>query len=293
MPCGRQKAKATLSRSLVPALFLCACSLPPDLNASMSAHSLVVAGHDCSAGLANSNIPSNNLYFLTSFTGGGMACGGTADGVSLYAADEQRFGCGAHLRITNPANGASCVAKVSDYGPNVCVEEAVNNMPVIDASPAIAQALFGVNSAGWSDRFEISAVPTTDPVGCGQPSGNGSAGGTGGGTGPSTGGGAACATDSDCNGGQPATGMVCGNAGTCLSACHSSFDCTSWETCDVGNSFQCLPNACGQDSDCNGGATGLQVICNNSGVCASGCHGNSDCSGGTSCDMSLTEWVCD
>ncbi len=151
-------------------LALAACGPQPEEPQGVSAieSALTVGGYYCpqTGDTAVSTIPANNEYYLTSFEGGTMACGGQADGVSLYVADKQRFGCGASLRVTNPMNGKSCVASVDDYGPNVCVEEAAG-MPIIDASPAIAEFLFGSGSAGWSDRLRIVATVTSDPIGCG------------------------------------------------------------------------------------------------------------------------------
>src|SRR5579871_6187617 len=100
----------------------------------------------CSA-LTFANVPSNDTYYVTTFGGGSdtqpMACGGTADGTWAYVADEARFGCGAKLQVS--ANGKSCIAQVSDCGPNRCVEQAAANdgckgsFPVIDASPFITK----------------------------------------------------------------------------------------------------------------------------------------------------------
>jgi len=110
-------------------------------------------------GHASSSIPPSGDYFLTSFGGGSdtqsMSCGGRADGSWYYAASKQRFGCGAHLRIE--ANGKCVVARTDDYGPDVCVESAAGR-PIIDASPLVAEHLFGVSSAGWSDRLAITAT---------------------------------------------------------------------------------------------------------------------------------------
>ncbi len=134
---------------------------------------LVVGGFFCpqSGQIASGDIPYNHRYVITMFGGGSdaqnVACGGQrADGSWYYIADSQRFGCGTHVRITNPITGASCVAASVDYGPNVCIEQAAG-MPVIDASPLVLQHLFGVNSSGWEDGRVVTAEPVdaTVPLG--------------------------------------------------------------------------------------------------------------------------------
>jgi MYXO-CTERM domain-containing protein len=129
----------------------------------------------CSS-VSYSNIPSDHLYYVTTFGGGsdtqGMACGGTADGKWAYIADSARFGCGAKVLIE--ANGKSCVAKVADCGPNRCVEQAVSSSgcsshhPIIDASPFITKYLLGASGVGWSDRKTVKAtvVAASTPIGC-------------------------------------------------------------------------------------------------------------------------------
>ena len=119
-------------------------------------------------GKASSSVPSDDRYYLTSFGGGSdtqtMSCGGLADGTWYYAASKQRFGCGARIQIE--ANGNCVVAATDDYGPDVCVEAAAGR-PIIDASPLVAKHLFGVSSAGWSDRLAITAtlVDPSTPLG--------------------------------------------------------------------------------------------------------------------------------
>ncbi len=129
----------------------------------------------CSA-VSYSDIPSNHLYYVTTFGGGsdtqGMACGGTADGTWAYIADSARFGCGAKVKVE--ANGKSCIAKVADCGPNRCVEQAASysscksHHPIIDASPYITKHLFGLGGVGWSDKKTVKAtvVAASAPLGC-------------------------------------------------------------------------------------------------------------------------------
>jgi hypothetical protein len=135
---------------------------------------LTVAGHFCpsSGEIAGRTRSADNLYYVTTFGGGSdsqtMACFGFADGRWLYIADSWRFGCRARVKITNPRTGRWCVTQVADVGPNICVERAAGKA-IIDASPAITQELFGIRSAGWSDRITVRAevVASSTPVGCG------------------------------------------------------------------------------------------------------------------------------
>jgi hypothetical protein len=130
-------------------------------------------GGSCYAcnGNMSSTIPSDHLYVLTSFGGGSdtqpVACGGRqADGMWWYAADRQRFGCGTHLKVENPQNGACVVLQVADAGPDICVEEAAAK-PVLDATPMVASALFNVGSAGWSDGrvVRVTVVDSSTALG--------------------------------------------------------------------------------------------------------------------------------
>jgi hypothetical protein len=121
-------------------------------------------------GQADSSIPADGRYYLTSFgfspsDDGLMSCGTkTLHGTWYYAASRQRYGCGSHVRIT--ANGKCVIAKTDDYGPDVCVERAVGR-PIMDVSPLVSLHLFGTKSAGWSDRFavQVSEVATSTPLG--------------------------------------------------------------------------------------------------------------------------------
>lgn len=135
---------------------------------------LTVGGHYCPqrGEIAGRNIPADGIYYYTSFGGGpdsgNMACGGYADGRGLYMADSWRYGCGAHVRLTNPRNGRWCVVLVADVGPNICVERAAGR-PIIDASPVVGRELYGQSAAGWSERIPIRAelVARSTPLGCG------------------------------------------------------------------------------------------------------------------------------
>jgi hypothetical protein len=111
-------------------------------------------------GTASSAVPDDGNYFMTTFGGSNdgqrMSCGErTLNGSWYYAASRQRYGCGAHLQVT--ANGACVVVEADDYGPDQCVERAAGG-PILDVSPVAAEALFGTDSAGWSDQLEINVV---------------------------------------------------------------------------------------------------------------------------------------
>lgn len=119
-------------------------------------------------GQADASIPADKVYVMTTFGGPGdqqpMSCGGRADGTWYYAASRQRYGCGARIKME--ANGKCVVAQTDDYGPDVCVERAVNR-PIIDVSPKVAQYLFGASGLGWSDRktVTVTEVARSTPLG--------------------------------------------------------------------------------------------------------------------------------
>ncbi len=290
--------KPNVSRILCTAALLAsiaACSGSADESGGVSATNgaLTVGGYPCpqTGTIAVSTIPANSQYYLTTFTGGTMSCGEQADGVSLYIADRQRFGCGTHVRVTNPANGKSCVTFVGDTGPNICVEEAADE-PIIDASPAISEYLFNESSEGWSGHRLVTAQITTDAIGCGAAP--------------------VCGSDSDCNHGATGTQKVCGNGGQCITGCHENSDCPSSDYCDITlATWACEPTpvssgggsgggagggggsgACTEDSQCNGGRTGTQEVCGDDGTCIRGCHSDSDCPSNDYCDTSLITWEC-
>lgn len=214
-------------------------------------------------GKASSSIPASGTYVLTTFGGPSepqpLACGGHSKGGTwYYAASKQRFGCGAHVRIS--ANGKCVVARTDDYGPDVCVEKAAG-MPVMDASPLVGKALFGQSSLGWSDKKKVTVELVDDSTPLGPckpvPSGTGGSGGSGGADGSggassggtssggapsggasSSGGtagssGAACASDGACNPGGDGSGLIC-VGGKCVPGCHQSWQCPGNTTCKSG-----------------------------------------------------------
>ncbi|MFO0611220.1 MAG: D-alanyl-D-alanine carboxypeptidase family protein [Polyangiaceae bacterium] len=76
--------------------------------------------------------------------------------INWYVADQDRFGCGAHLRVTNPANGKSAIVEVIDGGPACWVENDAGN-GIVDLSTRVAMHLFG-SEVGWSDKAKIHVV---------------------------------------------------------------------------------------------------------------------------------------
>jgi hypothetical protein len=235
----------------------CASRATPTESAAMSG-SQDLSGCD---GQASSVIPASHEYTLTSFgnspsDNGEMSCGEyTDDGDWYYAASRQRYGCGSHVQVT--ANGKCVVVATDDYGPDVCVEKAAG-MPILDASPLVAEALFGTDSAGWSDGFHVivTEVSPSTPLGpCAAvapaPPVAVDAGA------PSTGGGTTPAPDA----GAPSGG------GT-----------TPAPSADSGPA----PIPCTGDGDCNPGDDGSGMICVSK-VCVPGCHDDGQCPGDTSC----------
>ncbi len=253
-----------------------ACSPPATLGTREDG--LTVGGHVCpqGAGDTQSNIPADGVFYISTFEGGApMSChGAPADGTSLYIADRDRWPCDSHIRITDPfpidASASppmhqSCVAQVSDRGPNICVEQAAGKA-MIDASPAITEYLFGLRQSGWSDHREILVALTTDPLGCAPIAADASDGGTDGGS---------C----DAGGETPGT------------ACQGDDDCTYWQYCDGNGACEGL--ACGaDDTACNAGLPDLGVVCGNAGVCTPGCHSDYDCLDWQSCDTSSGDGAC-
>jgi hypothetical protein len=108
-------------------------------------------------------IPEGQSYDLTTFGGGtdtqAVSCGGMmADGTWYYAANAQRFACGQHVRLVDPAHTHCVIVQVADVGPNVCVEVGAGS-PIWDVSPLAAQHLLGGSSFGWSDHAGVIGAP--------------------------------------------------------------------------------------------------------------------------------------
>lgn len=105
-----------------------------------------------------------------------------------------------------------------------------------------------------------------------------------------------CSVDADCHGGQPGTQTVCSDSGStkgsCITACHSDFDCPGSSTCNL-SSFTCAgvqQQGCQKDSSCNGGMNGQQVVCV-AGACVQGCHEHLDCPSTHVCDKTASKCV--
>jgi hypothetical protein len=122
----------------------------------------------CGSPCACCGIPSNNLYYLTSFDGSSCSCGPCYSHGNYFAADRQRFGCGASLNVCR--SGTCVKVAVTDYGPSCFVENDAGG-PVLDASPYVCQALTGGSSCGWSDHFSVSVNAAFHPDIDGRPYG--------------------------------------------------------------------------------------------------------------------------
>lgn len=85
--------------------------------------------------------------------------------LNWYSADRDRFGCGAKLRVTNPANGKTAVVVVIDAGPACWVEDKVDT-GVLDLSYRVTEHLFG-GQVGVEEKRKVHVVevdPST-PIG--------------------------------------------------------------------------------------------------------------------------------
>jgi hypothetical protein len=162
--------------------------------------------------------------------------------------------------------------------------------------------------------IEIGGVAGTNGTGSGNDtgSGNGSGSGAGNDTGNNTGNGGktpasvSCATDQDCHHGAMGIGVVCANTGadanTCVDGCHADADCDQSEVCDRNAkprwvctaAWPVVGTTCQTDEECGGEASGR--VCANSGVaagtCIVGCHGDTSCPSGSTCDKKGTPWIC-
>jgi hypothetical protein len=127
---------------------------------------------------------------------------------------------------------------------------------------------------------------------------------TGPGSTPSTPAGTVCNADADCNHGARGVAIICSNtgatAGQCIDGCHADSDCPSGGTCDktlahwaCTNAPPALGKACSSDAACDGATSASGRVCGaSSHVCVVGCHYDSDCPSGSSCDKSSSAWVC-
>jgi hypothetical protein len=92
----------------------------------------------------------------------GRAC---EEKLTWFVADSGRFGCGARVRVENPANGKAVVAVAIDLGPACSVERTVQ-AAVLDASGRVNRELFGTDR-GVVDRslVHVIEVDATTPLG--------------------------------------------------------------------------------------------------------------------------------
>lgn len=111
---------------------------------------------------ACTNIPSDNVYYLTSFCDQTTACGISCGNCQwYYAADSQRFKCKSTISCTR--SGKSANLQVIDYGPN-CDLERKSGKPIIDASYSTCKLFSGSNSCGWSDRLAVTCKKIAGPA---------------------------------------------------------------------------------------------------------------------------------
>lgn len=182
--------------------------------------------------LTDDRLPEDQRYELTTFGGGAdtqpVACGGpVADGSWYYAANRQRFSCGARVRLVSPARDRCVVVEVADVGPNACVEEA-GGRPIWDVSPLAAMALVGRTSVGWSEHEAVVGAPvgSASPLGpCTPPAGrtdllSGFIGGP-------------CTRDADCT----YAGARCLTAADGFPGGHCTLDCASGSCPDRAGTF--------------------------------------------------------
>ena len=111
---------------------------------------------------ACANIPSDNVYYLTSFCDQTTACGISCGNCTwYYAADSQRFKCKSTINCNK--NGKSANLEVIDYGPN-CDYEIKSGKPIIDASYSTCKLFAGSNSCGWSDKIPMTCKKIAGPA---------------------------------------------------------------------------------------------------------------------------------
>ncbi len=127
---------------------------------SVSTVSSCVSG-SCKNGMC-SDIPSDNVYYLTSFCDSQVACGTFSGNCNeYYAADYSRFGCGA---IISCCKGSNCVnLKVIDGGPGCSVEDSAHKQ-IVDASYSTCKHFTGSTSCGWSDKISVTCKKTSGTV---------------------------------------------------------------------------------------------------------------------------------
>ena len=109
-----------------------------------------------------SDIPADNVYYLTSFCDTSVACGAFSGNCNEYfSAGYKRFGCNS---VISCCQGSDCVnLKVIDGGPNCSVEGSAGKQ-VVDASYSTCKHFTGSTSCGWSDRVKVTCKKTSYTV---------------------------------------------------------------------------------------------------------------------------------
>ena len=83
-----------------------------------------------------------------------------------FAADADRYGCGARIRVTSCTTGKSAVLVTLDRGPNCTSIEKRHNAPVLDMSHDAVMYLMGAEYGGGDKkRVTVERVPDTTPLG--------------------------------------------------------------------------------------------------------------------------------
>jgi hypothetical protein len=150
-------------------------------------------GWSCT-GLTSSKRPADSRYYITSFgcwtdengkergdgadnchpsceaearnlCGSGLSWDDCEREIRWYTADADRFGCGAKLKVKNPANGKTVIVAAIDRGPNCRIEKTVKHA-VLDLSMEASIFLFG-GQRGVGDRAAVvvETVSASTPLG--------------------------------------------------------------------------------------------------------------------------------
>lgn len=279
-----------------------ACSSAPTQGGmdAIGSSASAVGGFPGCKGLYNKNPSPTGAYYATDFgcssnpyfTDPGDTCGSASciqsaydqgvcssgqskascqRAVNWYSVGGSSYGCGARLRVTNPANGKSVVVMVLDDGPSCTVENDANFW-VLDVSYPTIKYLFG-SEEGWGDHARVNAVvvdastplgPTSasqPPLSSGEDAGTSSGGSSSGGS--SSGGSSSSGSSSGGSSSGSSSGGGSGSGGSSSSSSGGGVSCAT-------------------DGDCNPGSDGSGQICV-SGTCVDGCNANWECPGSTTC----------
>ena len=109
-----------------------------------------------------SDIPKDNVYYLTSFCDSSVACGSFSGNCNeYYSADYSRFGCNSVIKC---CKGSDCLnLKVIDGGPGCSVEDSAHKQ-VVDASYSTCKHFTGSTSCGWSDKISVTCTKSSFTV---------------------------------------------------------------------------------------------------------------------------------